>query len=221
MTSTFISGAGGRSQNGRCGDPGLIRTADLRFRKPLLYPSELRGHVPAHLAPSILTWNPPAPIRVEIEAGPLKKSILIDSTGNPVKPLAEKYFATPSFQTKESASQFAYYFSQKCTLNLAHKSNQDRASTDREHPSSLSVVHCSLCTVHCSLRTVGGLGAPPHPPICRNSLKAGEAKPPCVMRLTQLARAPFTRSLNIFMPEGAKKIVKNGCETVNPSQPAC
>ena len=26
------------------GDPGLIRTADLRFRKPMLYPSELRGH---------------------------------------------------------------------------------------------------------------------------------------------------------------------------------
>jgi hypothetical protein len=29
----------------RCGDPGLIRTADLRFRKPMLYPSELRGHL--------------------------------------------------------------------------------------------------------------------------------------------------------------------------------
>jgi hypothetical protein len=27
------------------GDPGLIRTADLRFRKPMLYPSELRGHI--------------------------------------------------------------------------------------------------------------------------------------------------------------------------------
>ena len=28
----------------RDGDPGLIRTADLRFRKPTLYPAELRGH---------------------------------------------------------------------------------------------------------------------------------------------------------------------------------
>lgn len=26
------------------GDPGLIRTGDLRFRKPTLYPAELRGH---------------------------------------------------------------------------------------------------------------------------------------------------------------------------------
>ena len=26
------------------GGPGQSRTADLRFRKPLLYPSELRGH---------------------------------------------------------------------------------------------------------------------------------------------------------------------------------
>ena len=29
----------------RNGDPGPIRTADLRFRKPMLYPSELRGHM--------------------------------------------------------------------------------------------------------------------------------------------------------------------------------
>ena len=27
------------------GDPGLIRTGDLQFRKLLLYPSELRGRV--------------------------------------------------------------------------------------------------------------------------------------------------------------------------------
>ncbi len=26
------------------GSPGVIRTPDQRFRKPLLYPSELRGH---------------------------------------------------------------------------------------------------------------------------------------------------------------------------------
>ena len=30
--------------NAEGGDPGPIRTADLRFRKPMLYPSELRGH---------------------------------------------------------------------------------------------------------------------------------------------------------------------------------
>jgi hypothetical protein len=28
----------------RDGDPGKIRTSDLRFRKPSLYPSELQGH---------------------------------------------------------------------------------------------------------------------------------------------------------------------------------
>jgi hypothetical protein len=27
------------------GGPGVSRTRDLRFRKPLLYPSELRGHL--------------------------------------------------------------------------------------------------------------------------------------------------------------------------------
>ena len=27
----------------KIGDPGVIRTRDLRFRKPLLYPAELRG----------------------------------------------------------------------------------------------------------------------------------------------------------------------------------
>ena len=27
------------------GGPGVSRTRDLRFRKPLLYPSELRGHI--------------------------------------------------------------------------------------------------------------------------------------------------------------------------------
>jgi hypothetical protein len=30
------------------GDPGLIRTADTQFRKLLLYPSELRGHIFFH-----------------------------------------------------------------------------------------------------------------------------------------------------------------------------
>ena len=33
----------GLRENG--GDPGLIRTADPQFRKLLLYPSELRGHI--------------------------------------------------------------------------------------------------------------------------------------------------------------------------------
>ncbi len=26
------------------GDPGVIRTRDIRFRRPMLYPAELRGH---------------------------------------------------------------------------------------------------------------------------------------------------------------------------------
>jgi hypothetical protein len=29
----------------KTGGPGRSRTADLRFRKPTLYPSELRGHM--------------------------------------------------------------------------------------------------------------------------------------------------------------------------------
>src|SRR5215831_2742912 len=38
------SGTGIRTQNEQCdGGPGQSRTADQRFRKPLLYPSELRG----------------------------------------------------------------------------------------------------------------------------------------------------------------------------------
>lgn len=63
MTSTFIAANGCEVKTcalrmaislrvrmvgeGECvyGDPGLIRTADLRFRKPMLYPTELRGHV--------------------------------------------------------------------------------------------------------------------------------------------------------------------------------
>ena len=35
---------GAMRMGGGSGDPGLIRTADLRFRKPTLYPAELRGH---------------------------------------------------------------------------------------------------------------------------------------------------------------------------------
>ena len=42
----FFAGSPSLSRHSRAkaGDPGLIRTADLRFRKPMLYPSELRGH---------------------------------------------------------------------------------------------------------------------------------------------------------------------------------
>ena len=36
-------GQGGNGAGGNNGGPGQSRTADLRFRKPLLYPSELRG----------------------------------------------------------------------------------------------------------------------------------------------------------------------------------
>ncbi len=34
--------------NENSGGPGVSRTRDLRFRKPLLYPSELRGQLPYH-----------------------------------------------------------------------------------------------------------------------------------------------------------------------------
>ena len=45
VTTQRVDNAG-TSQIGKQlnGDPGPIRTADLRFRKPMLYPSELRGH---------------------------------------------------------------------------------------------------------------------------------------------------------------------------------
>src|SRR5687768_11684702 len=33
----------------RRGDPGKTRTCDLRFRKPLLYPAELRDHEPLNI----------------------------------------------------------------------------------------------------------------------------------------------------------------------------
>ena len=32
------------------GDPGMTRTCDLRFRKPSLYPAELRDREPANRA---------------------------------------------------------------------------------------------------------------------------------------------------------------------------
>ena len=42
MTSIFMAqGVMGCQKDG---DPGKIRTSDLRFRKPSLYPPELRGH---------------------------------------------------------------------------------------------------------------------------------------------------------------------------------
>ena len=43
---TYTAGTDGAfcAPTDRNGDPGMIRTCDKRFRKPLLYPSELRGH---------------------------------------------------------------------------------------------------------------------------------------------------------------------------------
>ena len=35
---------GGKVSSVAVGDPGVIRTRSLRFRKPSLYPAELRGH---------------------------------------------------------------------------------------------------------------------------------------------------------------------------------
>ncbi len=49
-STAFMSTTGHKAVNcgalpfSKTGSPGQIRTADLRFRKPLLYPSELRGH---------------------------------------------------------------------------------------------------------------------------------------------------------------------------------
>src|SRR6185312_16697287 len=48
----------------RMGDPGLIRTGDLRFRKPPLYPPELRGR--AVILLSWTVWRAPAGARVEL-----------------------------------------------------------------------------------------------------------------------------------------------------------
>jgi hypothetical protein len=43
-TWSHLSAARNRIIDGEDGSPGQSRTADLRFRKPLLYPSELQGH---------------------------------------------------------------------------------------------------------------------------------------------------------------------------------
>ena len=37
-------GAADKDLVGRCGTPDRIRTCDLRFRKAMLYPAELRAH---------------------------------------------------------------------------------------------------------------------------------------------------------------------------------
>jgi hypothetical protein len=39
------------------GSPGVIRTPDQRFRKPLLCPSELRGHVAGSQELSSTPWK--------------------------------------------------------------------------------------------------------------------------------------------------------------------
>ncbi len=44
------------------GDPGLIRTGDLQFRKLLLYPPELRGH---KINAELFLVSPCAPIRTK------------------------------------------------------------------------------------------------------------------------------------------------------------
>ncbi len=36
------------------GDPGRLRTSDLRFRKPSLYPAELRDRMPLHTATAVI-----------------------------------------------------------------------------------------------------------------------------------------------------------------------
>src|SRR5262249_39016734 len=48
----------------RNGDPGMTRTCDLRFRKPPLYPAELRDRGPAHdtRVPQTGPYQSPAPI---------------------------------------------------------------------------------------------------------------------------------------------------------------
>src|SRR5262249_21620603 len=57
MTSTYsarerLGTTLGATQNN--GGPGQIRTADLRFRKPSLYPSELQGQKHFSLFPTVL-----------------------------------------------------------------------------------------------------------------------------------------------------------------------
>ena len=45
------------------GDPGRIRTCDPRFRKPVLYPAELRSHA-SGLMPARAACRQPAPMLV-------------------------------------------------------------------------------------------------------------------------------------------------------------
>ena len=64
------------------GDPGKIRTSDLRFRKPLLYPAELQGHDQDCLAspPSPLKWASakhecqPSLSQIETDSKPQRKT---------------------------------------------------------------------------------------------------------------------------------------------------
>jgi hypothetical protein len=50
------------------GDPGKIRTSDLRFRKPSLYPPELQGHSDSSLQ-RLRSWIPCSPPEVREETG--------------------------------------------------------------------------------------------------------------------------------------------------------
>ena len=55
----------------RTGGPGRSRTADLRFRKPSLYPSELRGPCGFDLIFShwFAIWSKPSALRCPVEYG--------------------------------------------------------------------------------------------------------------------------------------------------------
>src|SRR4051794_28334291 len=62
----------------RVGDPGMTRTCDLRFRKPSLYPAELRDRSPARGAKGLAAsyqsgrviasplGGPPTPLRPDV-----------------------------------------------------------------------------------------------------------------------------------------------------------
>jgi hypothetical protein len=59
------------------GAPGRSRTCDPRFRKPVLYPAELRAHV-------IVFWGSRASIRAPLRPRHCIARSLYDATGSPL-----------------------------------------------------------------------------------------------------------------------------------------
>src|SRR5258706_8665691 len=72
------------SRGERVGGPDWSRTSGTRFRKPLLYPSELRGHEPATVCDCFRLRKRAAPL-LEGLRSPLATDLATDSWPNATK----------------------------------------------------------------------------------------------------------------------------------------